>query len=617
VSGRETQTLESQIAALLDAGQPAKAGRLARARTTNAAGPELLRLLAVSRARLGDDDEAERLLRAAARRQPPSPMVHSDLGVLLAHREAWRAAAAAFARAVKLDPSDRIALLYLATARRNAGRIRAAIRIYRQLLKREPAQLDALEGLIEAAKLGRDLESALPELERALAAAPREGRIRRWLTDVHFEHGRDELGCKQLTETRLHRSQIDSILLHTRLGDPLYSVDRQRDAYGNWIRRYTEPPARARVRPASRARRKLRIGYLTGEFTRVPAYYFLSPLLYLPDAEKTRLFGYHSRAREDEHTAEFHRCCSRFHRVAEWSDDRLAEQIRRDGIDILVDMSGHFDDNRLAVFRQRPAPVSFTYPNYPATSGVPEIDYIFTDRWVDPPDGHRRYVETPWRLPSGYLAYAAPRNAPAVAPPPVLRNGHITFGLMQKPLKLHAGVWDGVAQCLLATPRSRLIIQYASEDLDNSRSAACCRMRDEFARRGVSQARIQFRGARFYREYLNLRAEIDICLDAFPYNGQTTTCDSLWMGVPTITLAGETHVSRVGYSLLARVGLDEWVASSPQSYVELAAHHAADIARLTRLRQTLRKQVRDGLNGRRLAREAQNAFLEAARLHCG
>jgi predicted O-linked N-acetylglucosamine transferase (SPINDLY family) len=611
----KSEKLEERIRRLLDTGRSDEARRLACIPEEKTAGAELLRLRAVSISRLGDDAEAERLLRLAARRHPEAPLVYSDLGVVLAGRGRWSSAAGAFSRAVMLDESDAAAWLYLAMAHRQLGRLARAMRCYRRVLEREPANLSAIEGLLETAEQAGDLESVLPDLERARLAAPRERRLHRWIMWVHFEHGRDELACEHLfREARLGRPEIESIRLHARLGNPAYSADQQRRAYSRWIHRYTKPPkerAPAILRPSTR---KLRIGYLTGEFTWVPAYHFLAPLARFHDPDLGYLFGYHSRAREDERTATLRRHCHRLYNVSGWPDERLVDRIRQDRIDILVDMSGHFDDNRLSAFRQRPASISFTYPNYPATTGVPEVDYIFTDRWIDPRDGARRYVEQPWHLPSGSISYYA-TDSPPVSPPPVLRNGHITFGLTQKPLKIHAGVWDAVAQCLRAVPRSRLLIQYASDDLHNSRSAACSRIRDEFARRGVPPARIRFCGRLSRLAYLELRSEIDIALDTWPYNGQTTTCDSLWMGTPTITMAGETHASRVGYSLLSRLGLDDWVATSQESYVELAAARAKDVRRLTELRQELRRRVRDRLNPRRFASEVQDAFRIAAQRH--
>ena len=606
------EKIEERIRRLLDAGRCEEARQLACVPEQRTAGAELLRLRAVSVSRLGNDAEAERLLRLAARRDRRAPLVYSDLGVVLAHRGAWTNAAAAFSRAVMLDESDAAAWLYLATAHQQLGRLTRAMQCYRRLLECEPANLSALEGLVETAEEAGDLEGALPDLERARAAAPRERRIHRWMMCVHFEHGRDELACEHLfREGRLGRPQIDSIRLHARLGNPSYSADQQRRAYLRWIHKYTGPPAERRIAVRRPVSRKLRIGYLTGEYTWVPAYHFLAGLAHFHDPKLGYLFAYHSRAYEDERTVALRRHSHRFYNVSGWPDAQVAERIRRDRIDILVDMSGHFDDNRLSVFRQRPAPISFTYPNYPATTGVPEVDYIFTDRWIDPPGSAHRYVEEPWHLPSGSISYYA-TDSPPVTPPPVLRNGYLTFGLTQKPLKIHAGVWDVVSQCLRAAPRSRLLIQYASQDLHNSRSAACCRMRAELACRGVSPERIRFCGRLSRRAYLELRSQIDIALDTWPYNGQTTTCDSLWMGTPTITMTGETHASRVGYSLLSRLGLDDWIATSPESYVELAAAHAKDVRRLTELRQELRRRVREELDPRRFAAEVQDAFRVAA-----
>ena len=195
-----TSTLEKRVSAFLEAGRPAQAERLAGNQPQETASAELLRLLAVSRSQRGDDAAAERLLRIALRRDPSAQLAHSDLGVLLAQRGKWRIAAATFERALVLDPSDKPALLYLATAQRHLGALRSAIGLYRRILEHEPAELSAIEGLVLASKEAADLEGTLPDLERALAAAPRDRHIRGWMADVHFEHGREEVGCDHLVQ---------------------------------------------------------------------------------------------------------------------------------------------------------------------------------------------------------------------------------------------------------------------------------------------------------------------------------------------------------------------------------------------------------------------------------
>jgi protein O-GlcNAc transferase len=573
-----------------------------------------LRLLALEHSESGDDDRALEMLRSALRVAPNNALIHSDIGVIATRQERWRFAAQCFARAVKLDPSDSVSRFYWATALRQCDALRAAWREYKILLEGRPADFDALEGLVDTANLLCDSEAALPFLERAATVKPRSRRIHRWIAKIHNRHGRmNECLDALRREGRLTPAAMESARLYASLGWPEATAESQKSAFERWITLYTKLAGALPVRTKNRrSTHPLRIGYLTGEFTNVPAYYFVMPLVQFHNPERTQLVLYHSREEMDACTAEARRYFQMFHQVSQWTNDRIAEQIQEDQIDVLVDLSGHFDDHRLPVFRQRPAPVSFTYPNYPGTTGVPEIDFIFTDRWVDPAGSPAKYVEKPWHLDCGYLAYYPPRDAPPVAPPPALQNGYITFGLVQKPLKLHAGVWDSAAAVLRTVRHSRLILQYGFDDLNNPNSTACRRIRAEFAERGVDPRRVSFRGPMSRQEHMMLRHEFDIGLDTFPYNGQTTTCESLWMGVPTITLAGETHVSRVGCTLLSNAGLTDYVANTHDEYVELAARHAQDLRRLATLRTSLRANVRRRLNGRRLARTVEDAYLRAS-----
>ncbi|MGJ5820219.1 tetratricopeptide repeat protein [Paludibaculum fermentans] len=595
------------------------AGRHTRAEAMLAASadqlePERSRLQALCAAELGRTSESERILANLTRRFPASPIIQSDLGVLLFRAGRWRAACARFRRALSLDPEDHESALGLAAALRQSGRAKDSVAEYRRLIETGHRLAVALEGLYLAAGEAGDLESILPDIQRVLRRNPRCPTAHSILAEILFDQSEGARACDHLKrEARLSLAQIDSMRIYYSLGSPSQTPAAECRRIGGWIRKYTPAP-KASMAPARpvRSRGKLRVGYLTGEFTRVPAYYFVFPLVKYHNPEAVNIYGYHSRAREDDRTDEFRALTTRFHSVSNWSDDRIADQVRRDGIDVLVDLSGHFDDQRLAVFRQRPAPVSFSYPNHPSTTGVQEIDYIFTDRWIDPAGSPRKYVERPWHLAGGYLPFMGIPFAPAVAPPPAVRNGFITFGVLQKALKLNNVVFDCLAGALLETPRSRLILRYNSEDLENRNSAASQRLLGEFRKRGVSPDRIQLGGNLRRAKYLAIRREFDIALDTFPYNGQTTTCDSLWMGVPTVTMAGDTHVSRVGYSLMARLGLEDWTASSVKEYAAVAARQAGRISDLVELRRNLRGLVRKHLSPRTVGKEVEHAYLAAA-----
>jgi predicted O-linked N-acetylglucosamine transferase (SPINDLY family) len=297
-------------------------------------------------------------------------------------------------------------------------------------------------------------------------------------------------------------------------------------------------------------------------------------------------------------------------------DDEIESVIRRDGVDILVDLSGHFQHNRLTVFTRRPAPVQVSFPNYPGTTGVEEIDYILTDRWTTPEGSESEYAEEPYRLPSGYLVYRY-AGVP-LTPLPAASNGYLTFGMFQRPGKLHKGVWAVITETLRRTPESRLLIHFGSAELDEEGSGQRERLLGILKDGGVGTERIVFRGSRISPEHLAVVGEADIALDAFPFNGQTTTCDCLWMGVPVISLRGQTHVSRVTPALLDRLDLGELAAETPAGYVEQALRLAGSLERLAALRAGLREKMQERwmTGGSRLAQEIEQAYRTMWRRWC-
>jgi len=237
------------------------------------------------------------------------------------------------------------------------------------------------------------------------------------------------------------------------------------------------------------------------------------------------------------------------------------------------------------------------------------MDYLLTDEWTDPVGlTEQHYTEQLYRLPSGYIVYEPPEMAPALTPLPALQNGYITFGLFQRPAKTNDGVWDAIGSVLRQSPRSRLLIHYVTRDFDNRDSRVRRWMTEALVSRGVDEKRIAFQGSLGLYEHLAAIAQADIALDTFPYNGQTTTCECLWMGLPTVTLAGEAHVSRVGHGILHRIGFGDWVARSIEEYAEIAASvppHA-----LARLRMGMRERLLSSslLDGPSVTREMEQAY---------
>jgi predicted O-linked N-acetylglucosamine transferase (SPINDLY family) len=289
----------------------------------------------------------------------------------------------------------------------------------------------------------------------------------------------------------------------------------------------------------------------------------------------------------------------------------VAQYIRSDQIDILLDITGHFSRSPLAVFALRPAPLQISIPGYPATTGLHAVDYKFVDRQTDPVGmTEHLYTEKLFRLRRPIACYAPPADSPAVTRLPARTNGFITFGSFNNRPKINGPLMSLWSRILQQIPGSRLLFHHTF----NGYREVSRDFRDPIARhfrgQGVSGRRLEFIGALPIQEHLAAIAQADIALDSFPYNGLTTTCECLWMGVPVLTLAGRTHASRTGVSLLTGLGLEDWVTRSPDEYVRCAAAKARRVDALDRLREGLRTQMGQSslVDGAGMIRALEDSF---------
>jgi protein O-GlcNAc transferase len=283
----------------------------------------------------------------------------------------------------------------------------------------------------------------------------------------------------------------------------------------------------------------------------------------------------------------------------------------------LLDLSGHTADNRLPVFAWKPAPVQATWLGYFSSTGLGTIDYILADPVSIPESLHAHFRERVWYLPDTRLCFSppGPESQFPVATPPALERGYVTFGSFQGMYKLQPAVLALWAQILRAIPGARLRLQNEAFDRDEGRR----RILDQLKVVGIDPQRVSFAGLQPRDKYLLAHADVDILLDTFPYPGGTTTCEALWMGVPTITLTGESMLSRQGHSLLHCAGLDDWVATDPADYVQRATRHANGLPALAMLRKGLRQQVLASplFDGSRFARQLAEAFRGMWAAHAG
>ncbi len=573
--------------------------------------------------------EAENLYRAALKRVPNHFAALHGLGTLRIQQQRPDEAVPLLRKAINSNPNSADALGHLGDAYLMLNRAEDAIPRHQRALALRPDRADLHVSLVIAFALLRRFEEAVVHGEKAVALAPGNARAHNNLALALKELGRyaeavshfdasiasdpDQFEVHAnrgglLVALNRHAEAIDgyeralalrpanALLRSDMLFTMNYMPDLPRDRFFAAHRRWNEihaPPERiaslADARPADTDRR-LRIGYVSADFREHPVSYFLAPLLATHDRRQVEVFCYGDVPSPDAHTQRLKALADRWVEIRGMDTPAISECIRRDGIDILVDLAGHTGGNHLPVFVRKPAPVQIAWLGYPNTTGLDAIDYRITDIIADPDHGEDRfYSETLIRLKRCFLCYAPPEDAPAVAPPPASRSGIITFGSFNNIRKLTPQDVASWAAVLRVVPGSRLLLK--AETLgDRTMRAQVLAL---FAEREIEPDRIVAAPwTANYAEHLARYGDVDIALDTSHYNGTTTTCEALWMGVPVVALRGDRHASRVGASLLTAVGMPEWIAEDSAGYVALAARLAADIDGLATLRAQLRERLR-------------------------
>jgi predicted O-linked N-acetylglucosamine transferase (SPINDLY family) len=358
--------------------------------------------------------------------------------------------------------------------------------------------------------------------------------------------------------------------------------------------------------------RRLRIGYVSRDFREHVHFFFLEPLLSNHDRHAVEVFLYSDVRQPDQDTEGLRGFGDHWRDIASLDDQATAARVRDDGIDILVDLTMHGEENRLLAFARKPAPIQVCWLAYPGTTGLSAMDYRVTDPYLDPPDIDQRvYAEQPLYLPDTFWCYTPRTSAPEVNSLPAAASGRVTFGCLNNFAKLNSAVFELWARILIAVPGSKLILLAPPGEARRRALAA-------FARSGVEEARIEFVDRRARPEYLALYQRIDVCLDPFPCCGHTTSFDAFWMGVPVVTLVGRTVLGRAGRSLAMNLAMPELVAKSPDEYVRSAVALCEDIARLSDVRTGLRPRMEASplMDGPRFARSLEAGYRRIWRAWC-
>lgn len=499
-------------------------------------------------------EEAAESYRAALRLAPDAPGIHNNLGNVLRELADFEGAIASYEAALRLAPNYAEARSNLGVVLASAERYGEAVAAYRQALALDPNHLPALANIGNALLVTGEHREAIAHYEHAIALQPNFLQVHGNI--VALQNYLDEAtGGGTLTLARRYGAHLPAGPHH---------------AFGN----HADPA------------RRLRVGLVSGDLREHSVTRFLLPLLAAHDPAALEFAAYSTSRIEDTVTAEMRRHFGLWRGIRGMSAEEAVETIRGDAVDILIDLSGYTDGARLDIFARRGAPVQATWLGYSGTTGIPAIDYILADRWVAPEGSEEEFSERVQRLPDSYLCFGQP-DWPAPGELPARSKGHVTFGSFNNIGKVGERTIATWVEVLRAVPGSQLLLKSSKGGVQDKLDE----LRQRFVAAGIESQRLQFIDRVQDRAaHLALYNEIDIGLDPFPYNGTTTTCEALWMGVPVLTMRGESFVARVGESLMQTVGLPDWIAGDANDYVARAARPAGDLDALADIRSGLRSR---------------------------
>ena len=566
----------------------------------------------------GRYDEAILCLQRTARLKPNHALSYFNLGKAMSALGKFTDASRMFSKALSLEPDNTEILRNLGRAEVNSGQLDQAIVTYRHYLQLKPGNPDVLGNLAACYFHIGELNDAVMTYKLALDAR-RDARYLDGLGASLSQQGRFEEAIEAQREAI--QLQPNNALCHSNL---LLSLNYLPNITAESL--FQEHSAWSRCRRAikvdlaSDARtadpdRQLRVGYVSPDFRKHSVSYFFMPLLQHHNAVAVDTWCYAASPIVDETTKHLQRIAGHWRDISGLDDSKAIELIRSDKIDILVDLAGHTAGNRLTIFTAKPAPLQLTWLGYPTTTGLREIDYRLTDAIADPLGQENYYSEKLIRLTGCFLCYEPFNQSPTVSPPPILENGFATFGSFNNLAKINSNVISAWASLLHSVPGSRILIKNPS--LTDHTTAQ--RYMSLFEQYGISEERIDLLGlAPTTAGHLDTYKRIDIALDTFPYNGTTTSCEALYMGVPVVTLTGSSHAGRVSSSLLTELGLNDLVTSSLENYIDVAGKLANNRTRLSELRETLRPRM-DGssiTDGNAFARKMEQVYRSIWHEYC-
>jgi protein O-GlcNAc transferase len=600
----------------------------------------------------GDLDAAERHLDDALNAMQGLIAAHVTLSEVLLARGDKDGATKRLEHALRLAPGDASLHATYAATLNSLGRIDDSIAHFEQALRLDPQQPAEVFETLGQALLSQDrLDNAEVCLTHAAALNPHSPGIFCALADLASRNGavakaRDYLEKAFALNPDFPSAHLSLANIESTEGDAKAAIASYRRAIGYkgapletfsnllLVQQYDHEATQQQLfadtveivgpierdwprLPAEAVDRNpdklLRIGFVSQDFCQHSVGYFLTSVFRHHDKRRFELFAYSSRGKTDHYTRFFQGQSEFWRSTVNLSKQAIAEQIREDGIDILVDLGGHTNPN-VFLFAARPAPVQVSWLGFPDTTGLASMDYRLTDDLADPQTDERYTTETLWRLPQGFHCYAPLEELPAVSSLPALENGFVTFGCFNNFAKLNPLVFAAWSDILNALPSARLVLK-SRHFTDAGIRAKCL---ENFARHGIGETRLELLELMSMKEHFLQYNRIDIALDTFPYNGTTTTCEAIAMGAPVVSMKGSRHAARVGESLLTQLGLEDLVSADPKAYAQTAIGLAGDLPRLAEMRAGLRSRLLSSSlsDGVGFTRRLETAFAAMWARHC-
>lgn len=561
---------------------------------------ELLYERAILGYETGDSEAAFEAAQQLLEVEPKYGNAYTLIGLIEYERGNVESAVLWWNELARLEPNNPEPHINLGTLRQKEHRHEQAVGHFREAVRRAPDDLGAnlKHGLIlsttghvsEAMQIGRRLIEMCPDRPEGFSLLA-NGLHEQGLCEASRAAFNEALSKKTDDTTLIGNALFSSLYSDTLSDKQILGIHKELSKRLHKLAVENDPPAPCQIRSRSDGSR-LRIGYLSPDLLKHPVGYFVEPILTHHDRSQFEIICYSDNASVDELTKRLQSLDLTWHECAAWSDSRLEDQIRADKLDILIDLCGHTAKNRSMLLARKPAPIQATYLGYPGKTERPANDWLIADHQLCPPEQNLDSHERIARLKNCFLCYQPQSDTPDVTPPPFEKNGFITFGSFNHLAKLTNSTVRLWSRVLDAVPDSRLVLKALPLADEQTRQLT----KQRFADCGIDPARIAplpptVPLSVFLAEY----SRMDIALDTVPYNGGTTSCDALWMGVPVISLPGGRFCSRMGASVLTAVGLEEFIAEDKDDYVRLASSLAANEDQIRSLRSTLKNQVASSL----------------------